>query len=652
LVDHDPQRKGNRWRGIALQVALAVTVATAIDLGLAALNGYPLTRPFCTFPPPLGDTVVVVVLNTLCLCAVVVPAYLLLVVARRLPGIGSVLERVPRFSIAAAAVLPVVVNRLIRAPGTVEPLVVAALLVVPAALLLAESLGTLPRPGRREGPVSAGMAGLVVVLAFGLPSLGPSLADTTTIPSAPRAVEDGPNLLIIVLDTVRADHLGLYGSPRPTTPWLDAFARSATVFDAAVAASSFTLPSHATLFTGLYPESHGAVVRDDGVSLSELGLEDDWTPVQPLAQEAVTLAEIVADAGLETGAIAANVAYLSPYFALDQGFATYAVAAGGWYSWQPAGFVFTRKLLGKLASPGAYWWFRSRVLGRGRYYLLAPEVNRLALRWLEPRRDQRFFLFLNYMDAHAPYLPHSDYRGLFPESDAPQILDRERTRPGDPDNLAESIGPMGDAYDAEIRYLDDHLGELFSRLDSWGVLDDTMVLIVGDHGESFGEHDEMDHATGLHEPQLRVPLLLRFPGQTEGRRVERRVHLVDVMPTLLDAMGLERPEDLQAGSLLDAERPLPVAAHLGPYGRDYSENAIYGDPWKLIVSSRGDIELYDIVADPQESTNLAEERAGVVRDMMERLGQFKSEALPRFGPAGTAIDAKTLERLRALGYVN
>jgi arylsulfatase A-like enzyme len=346
------------------------------------------------------------------------------------------------------------------------------------------------------------------------------------------------------------------------------------------------------------------------------------------------------------------VAYLSRYFALDQGFRDYAVPEGGWYSWQPAGLVLARKVFGKLLPTDWDWWYRSRVLSHGRYYLLAPEVNRLALGWLAPRRHNRFFLFLNYMDPHAPYLPLGAYRNLFPASDAPQVVDRARIESGEREILVEERDPLVDAYDAEIRYLDDHLAELFAQLEAWGLLEETIVLIVGDHGESFGEHNELEHATGLHEPQLRVPLLLRLPGQADGRRESRPVHLVDVMPTLLDALGLQRPPDLQADSLLRAERPLPMVAHLGPYGRDYSEDAIYADRWKLIVSSQGHVELYDLRDDPEEAENLVAQQPEAVRELIDRLQAFKSKASPRFGPGTSEIDPETLERLKGLGYVD
>jgi arylsulfatase A-like enzyme len=350
--------------------------------------------------------------------------------------------------------------------------------------------------------------------------------------------------------------------------------------------------------------------------------------------------------------VCANVAYLSRFFGLDQGFGTYLVPQGGWYAWQPAGFVFGRKLSTLLAPGDWEWRLRRWVSGIGRYYLMAPEVNRLALHWLRDRKDRRFFLFLNYMDAHAPYLPVGRYRDLFPAAGARQRRGRKAAGAGGQAMQPIEHDAIVDAYDAEIRYLDDHLGELFATLRGWGLLDNTVVVVVGDHGESFGEHGEFEHATGLHEPQLRVPLIVRAPGQTEGDRVPRIVHLVDVMPTVLELLGLALPPDLQASSLTSADRPQPVTAHLGRYGRDYTEDAIYEDPWKLIVSSAGGVELFDLRSDPGERRNLAWREADTVGRLAGRLRRFKEKVTPRFDRLDTRLDRETLERLEALGYLD
>lgn len=632
------------------RLLLAVVLGAAIDLTFSAANGYPLVRPLWSFPPSLWRVLVVIGIELILVFPIVAIGYLAIRAATGLPRIGAALSRAPRTPVLGAAVLPVILSRLYRGTASAQLLVALGLAGLVGVLFALELARFLPRPRRMEGRLAALLGVVLLPAAVSLPSLtGPPVEFEADRPGV--NAEEGPSLLVIVLDTLRADHLGSYGYPRSTSLWLDDFARSSVVFERAVAPSSYTLPSHATLFTGLYPRAHGAHVVGSGVSLSQLGLADDGTTVQPLSRNALTLAEIARDAGLTTGAVCANVAYLSPYFALDQGFETYAVPGGGWYAWQPAGLVLGRKLLEQLGSAEWNHWYHSRILSSGRYYLLASEVNELALRWLEPRRDSRFFLFLNYMDAHAPYLPVDGYREAFPFADAAQIVDRAAIESGHRGILPDERRALVDAYDAEIKYLDDQLASLFRRLEDWGVLDDTVVVIVGDHGESFGEHNEMEHATGLHEPQIHVPLLIRVPGQTTGRREPRLVHLAEVMPTLIDLLGLEMPSDLQATSLFESESPFPIVAHLGPYGREYTEDAIYSDPWKLIVSSRGDIELYDVRADPDETVDLSVERADVTDELIRQLEQFKVDVTPRFGLSSEGMDPETIERLKALGYI-
>jgi arylsulfatase A-like enzyme len=630
---------------LGLRALAAVLLAAGVDLLAAVLGGYKLVRPLWELPRGLGGALRTAALDAALLALVVVPLlWVAALVARR---------RAERTVTVAAALLPLVGYLVLRDRlGAAWPVLAVAGLLGGLAVLE----GRWRPADRRTWSLAAGGGAALIAAAIVVAARPPALIEpagdpaSAAVPSAER-----PNLLVVVLDTLRADHLGTYGASRPTSPWLDGFAADATVYERAVAPSSFTLPSHASLFTGLYPESHGATVDEHGVSLSNLGLEDDPTRVRPLADEARTLAEIARDAGLETGAVCANVAYLSRWFGLDQGFDTWAVPEGGWNGRRPAGLVLGRKLAARLLPARGDWWYRSRILGAARPYLFGSEVNRLALRWLESRRDRRFLLFLNYMDPHAPYMPVGEYRTLFAEADAPQNVDRAAIESGEREITEAERAPLVDAYDAEVRYLDDRLRELFATLEEWGLLEHTVVVLVGDHGESFGEHHEMEHATGLHEPQLHVPLILRAPRRTTGERVERFVSLVDVMPTLLDLGGLGRPEDLQGVSLLEpaAERPLPIAATLGPYMRDWSQRAVYDDPFKLIDTSRGDVELYDLRADPRERENLAARFPEHVERLTEQRAAFERVAVPRYAPLDVEqMDPDTRRRLEALGYVD
>jgi len=417
-----------------------------------------------------------------------------------------------------------------------------------------------------------------------------------------------PNVLFIVLDTTRADRLSAYGYSKPTSPFLAEFVEGATVFERAIAPSSYTLPSHASMFTGLYPTSHGArlaAATAPSVSLLALGLRGDPHEVRPLSPRATTLAELAHDAGMATGAICGNTAYLSPFFGLDQGFDTYVAKTA-----------------------------------EKEDYIDGALVTRLALFWLRAHRKERFFLFLNYVDPHA-HFSHDDpselpsYPGL-------------RVDPAEP----------GFWYDPQIRYMDDQLAALFDEMGETGALDDTLVVIVGDHGESFGEHGTSGHGTSLYQHEVHVPLLIRRPGQRQGRRVGEFVSLVDLFPTVLQELGIPIPEGVADASLFDEASAGPVVSYLGPYWQLRGHLfAVYDEPWKLLrvaptlaggLGAAG--ELYDLEEDPGETTNLFDERPSVAARLTREITRFREEMQPRFPVTAARPDDDTLRRLRALGY--
>jgi arylsulfatase A-like enzyme len=663
-------------------IALAVALATAADVALAALGGYALRT----------DAALLLAVDAAFLAPVVVLALALLA------ALGLV-RRAPRTSVLAAAGAPLLLAPLWRGDAAHGPAVASAAAAMLVAGLAVETRARPPRP--RRGAVAAALAASVVavLLAIWLPLPGRSLLAPPGERRGGPATPEAPNVLLVVLDTLRWDHVGAYGAERPT-PWLDSFAARATVFTHALSSSSWTLPAHATLFTGLHPRAHAAdlIDGDGGTSLAALGRLEDIARARPLSRDAVTLAELAARAGLETGAICANTAYLYRHYGLDQGFDTYVDTPGSRAAARPAGLSLAvalgeRRLArrprpaaaeaaatGPAADapaagapaavpperarlPGVAAFGRRLLKSTERYYLLAEEVNALALRWLEPRRDRRFFLFLNYMDAHEPYLPIGRYARLYPASAAPQDVDlwsiRERRRGILPAERAALV----DAYDAEIRYLDDQLARLFAALEAWGVLDRTLVVVVADHGESFGEHHEMGHGNGVYETEVRVPLAVRLPGQREGRRVDRLVHLVDVLPTVAEIAGLEHPAGVHGVSLLaegDA-RPLPLVTSTGRYHdlvRDHprwydrTHQAVYRDPWKLIARSDGTAELYDVRADPAETRDRAPGEPETVAALRAELVRFEAAVQPRFDTTDPgAASPEALERLKALGYV-
>ena len=342
------------------------------------------------------------------------------------------------------------------------------------------------------------------------------------LPPAPLA---SPNVVLVVLDTVRADHLSFYGYGRPTTPTLDALAPRAVHFDFARSAAPWTLPAHAAMFTGRWPH--------------ELSVDYD----RPLDGTHPTLAGFLAGRGYDTGGFVGNTVYCNSWFGVDRGFARYEDAYENWaLSFNEAlrSLTLTRELmplavdLGLLATDGR---FSPRKT--------AAQVNRDALAWLDgrPERDRPFFLFLNYIDAHGPYTVPDDFPRRFSTASRVDLIRANRRANNKQLPDAERYAALDrlgvDAYDDAIRYVDAQIGRLLAELERRGQRRDTWVVVTADHGEHFGEHGLYIHGNSLYRPLVDVPLLVIPPDDgTPGRRVEAPVSLRNLPATVADLVGL------------------------------------------------------------------------------------------------------------------
>jgi arylsulfatase A-like enzyme len=317
-----------------------------------------------------------------------------------------------------------------------------------------------------------------------------------------------PNLLLIVLDTVRASNLSLYGYARKTTPELERLATRGVTFDWAISTSSWTLPTHATLFTGRMPHE----------------LTVDW--LTPLDATHPTLAEYLAARGYATAGFVANTEYCSREFGLARGFSAYQD-----FALTPGATLLGSSLVRTLVTQPR---FKELVgyhdlLGRKR----ADRINRDALAWLSHPRDRPFFAFLNYYDAHDPYLPPESFATRFvaarPRGHLPVGVRLS------PSELQERM----DAYDGALAYLDHYVAQLLGELQRRDLLSNTVVLVTSDHGEEFGEHVLVGHGNSLYIESLHVPLLLVFPDRLPaGVRVASTVSLRDVATTVVTLLGL------------------------------------------------------------------------------------------------------------------
>lgn len=421
---------------------------------------------------------------------------------------------------------------------------------------------------------------------------------------------EGRNLLFVVVDTLRADHTSLHGYERPTTPHLESLAEDSLVFDRAFAAASWTLPSTATLLTGLAPPSHGAIGGGQHHLKGTLEL----------------LPEGFAAFGITTFAASANP-LVGPEHSFDQGFERFVHEP-----WKPA-----------------------------------AEINAHFFDWLGSAQDYRWFAYLHYIDPHDPYDPPSDSAWVDPDYDGvftdPELLNQVyytvNWGEDPPVSLDDrDIQHLVNSYDGEIAYWDRQFGEVLDRLREQGLLDETIIVVTSDHGEEFFEHGMVKHGSQHYDESLHVPLLVRAPGRVQPGRHLEPVSLQGLYRATRQLMGVDegpaRPDDL-----LRLPEDAPVFAHT-------QVQATPGDPRKrhtLGSVHEGDLtymrwfyddqeHLYDLASDPQQLENLAEsspEEILRLRTVLEVWieAETKGEALE----APEHIDPETLERLRSLGYV-
>lgn len=424
-------------------------------------------------------------------------------------------------------------------------------------------------------------------------------------PAAAEAAPGAPNVILITLDTTRADHLPFHGYERDTMPFLASLAAESAVFENATSASSWTLPSHASLFTGHLPSRHGA-------TLSHMRLEP----------EALTLAEILRERGYLTAGFAGG-AFCKAKYGIGQGFGTYLDRLD-FFEWAPTARRFDiRTLINTLRFISGRRLPSIHDLLGADGERKAPEINRDFLRWLDTTGGRPFFAFLNYFDAHEPYEPAAEYRRMFTADPRP---DSEVHRAFTADERGDVMAPdmlqlMIDLYDAELRQLDDELKTLFARLDSDGLLDNSLIVITSDHGEEFKDHGGLDHGLTLYEEVIHVPLVIHWPGQLAPRRVAKRIDNLDVFATLLDCLAIPLAEPTDAASLRPLaegaethDKPVATSQLLGrtsiPALEESRQFSTSNSEWKqiLVKPDRHQIPsgLYNLKTDPGETRNLLE----------------------------------------------
>lgn len=398
------------------------------------------------------------------------------------------------------------------------------------------------------------------------------------------------NILLITLDTTRADHLGCYGDKDAETPNLDAFARDGALFEHCITPSAYTLSSHASIMTGLYPPAHGVRINGE----------------QALADSNTTLAERLASKGYRTGAfIGAFV--LDGRWGLNQGFQEYD---------DRFHLAANQKLdLAGVRRPG-------------------NQVADSAIKWLSQTSAKPFFAWVHLYDAHAPYAPPEPYKSRFAAKGEKAL------------------------YDGGIAFADAQVGRLLQWLDNRGLKDNTIVIIVGDHGEGLGEHGEEEHGYYVYDYSVRVPLLIRIPGREAGEKIAAQVRTIDIAPTILDLVSGEKARGVEGLSLMPLLSGAETAVRYA-YSESMAVNLQYGwaalyglrtNDYKFIDAPRA--EVYDLKKDPHEMRNVLEDNRRVARQLKDELQKVR-DASAREAPKTQEanLDHETLQKLASLGYV-
>lgn len=486
------------------------------------------------------------------------------------------------------------------------------------------------------------------------------------------------NVVFVVMDTVRKSHLSVYGYDRETTPQLDRFAEEATVFEQAVAPAPWTLPVHASLFTGMYPSEHGASQEN------------------PYLEGATTLAETLSEAGYATACYSSN-AWITPYTHLTDGFDE----QDNFFEVMPGDFLTgpmarAWKLLNDNDSLRAVadWLvsvgnkFHEHFAGGEGADSKTPRVIDKSIEFID-ETDEPYFAFMNLMDAHLPYHPPEEFKSEFaPGVDSSEVCQNSKdynsgARDIDDDEWEAITG----LYDAEIRHIDAQLGRLFDWLKENDEWDDTMVVVCADHGELHGEHDLYGHEFCIYDPLVNVPLLVKHPNLSDDRS-DQQVELLDLYHTVLDHTGvdgsgatvsLDRTRSLlnadyrefESGEYAFVEYYRPVVElkqleekasaagiTLDKNSRFYSRmRAVRRPDAKYIRNERIADEYYDLASDPGETTNLGKDDDGA-EELDAALSEFEEGVGGEWNEVTGGedvldeMDESAKERLQDLGYIN
>jgi len=454
-----------------------------------------------------------------------------------------------------------------------------------------------------------------------------------------------PNVLVIVMDTVRADHLSLYGYERDTSPNLRALAQEAAVYTHAQSAADITLTSHASLFTGMYPSWHGAYCRTPEAAYG-----------RPLLANVPTLAELLHGQGYSTLGVAANL-YLRSAFGLDRGFEEFRIE-------RPVPMLSDenrcqlrrpmRRLLNLVTDTAQFDRLNSS----------AEDIDGQFLATLDGRGrpDAPFFGFVNYMDAHFPYIPPAPWDRKFPGKVSTLTKDylegEQYTISSGSDTPTDYRRYCISQYDGGIAYVDAQIGRILTGLKRRNLYDNTMIVVTSDHGEAFGERHRVEHGNSPYQNLLHVALLIKYPKSAHRGPVEAPVSLIDVAPTVLAVAGIPAPGTMQGRSLLEG-----TAKSTRLFSETFAcqviqsvecpgcaARAMVEWPFKYIVLSTGKRELFHLDSDPDETREISAADQGNLTALAQTVTAW-GKTIPVQRVQQMKLSPAETKALKSLGYV-
>lgn len=493
---------------------------------------------------------------------------------------------------------------------------------------------------------------VIIFLCFVVPLLlkNPDISKFHTTKHQPKLIasKNKTNVILIVMDTARKDHLSCYGYKRQATPNIDQFAANAVLFNQYISTAPWTIPSHASIFTGMFTSKHGA----------------KFSPkehlILPMPRECVTLAEVLQQHGWHTIGITANT-ILNHKTNFDQGFDFYYAKLNEFrdFFWGAFTGIVFKEIWNK-------WNFLRINIAR-----LSSDINRVVFEKLEENHSDPLFLFINYMEPHhgLKFLP-ARYNNLYGSNwghwkemydgiDIEEIVYKRKT-------IAQREKEINDNWlDNKMQFMDFHIGQLFDKLKELMLYQISIIILVSDHGDLFGEHFSFGHSMELYHELKQVPLIIKYPSTMNKTGIcNKVVQNVDLMPQILSELGLPIPEDVQGQNFEEINHEIiselfrrNVLTYNKPrYNRDLK--AIYDfnqheSYYKYIQSTNGDNELFDIKFDSLELNNILSEQPIKARLFDDRLMDWREAITPISDDSAepNKLDQKTKDKLRALGYV-